>query len=267
MTKQIFLSCAGFTIKVVFKDHDDFFGKDLFIQNLENKLKGFVLTKRRAKIDATVIFKYRNNYDIFWDKKNKKQYLNYLTELDSNIIETYYHISDQQFRILLRFIIQKLLTKNRGVMIHCSAIKKNNNAYIFLGKSGSGKSTISQLLKRHSSVLADDIAIIRKNSKGEYLLYQTPFIESNMNFAKNHNPSFLKQINVLKKSTIHKKINITDYGTRLSILIKQIFTEENDAKEQITSVMNLASDFNSMYYLYFSLEKPDQLWKLIYEKN
>lgn len=56
----------------------------------------------------------------------------------------------------------------RILLLHASAVSVDNGAAIFLGPSGTGKSTISQLFGKHARVLADDCLFIVSLSNTHY---------------------------------------------------------------------------------------------------
>lgn len=63
-------------------------------------------------------------------------------------------------------------------LMHASAIMNNGTAYLFLGRSGTGKSTHSNLWLQHipgSELLNDDHPIIRIDAKGEAIVYGSPW--------------------------------------------------------------------------------------------
>src|SRR5258708_4434951 len=114
-----------------------------------------------------------------------------------------------KFEIMLSNILYKLLTKKRGFGIHASAIEINRKSSIFLGKSGAGKSTISQLLSPKFRLLADDLIFIRKN-QGSFFTYQTPFMERNTMIVKSPYPTLLSDVFFLHKSRSTKFVEITN---------------------------------------------------------
>lgn len=64
------------------------------------------------------------------------------------------------------------------LLVHASAIINDGKCYIFLGRSGTGKSTHSKLWLEHitgSQLLNDDHPIIRVNARGEAIAYGSPW--------------------------------------------------------------------------------------------
>ena len=62
--------------------------------------------------------------------------------------------------------------------MHASVIEKNGKAYLFLGKSGTGKSTHSSLWLKHiegTTLMNDDNPIIRIEKNGEVMCYGSPW--------------------------------------------------------------------------------------------
>jgi len=62
-----------------------------------------------------------------------------------------------------------------GMILHSSCVTKQNNAYLFLGKSGAGKSTIAELAGEYGSykIIADDLILIR-NINNDFYAFSIP---------------------------------------------------------------------------------------------
>jgi hypothetical protein len=66
-----------------------------------------------------------------------------------------------------------LLFKENAVIFHAAAIVREERVYIFLGHSGSGKSTVSEL-SDDCAVLSDDMTVVRRVN-GSYRVFPSPF--------------------------------------------------------------------------------------------
>lgn len=107
----------------------------------------------------------------------EKQVLNLWTSINSNIV----FISGAMIPRLIRFALwigYGLKTSSfNTVLIHCSCIIYQNRAVLFLGESGTGKSTHTQLWREHidgSHLLNDDSPIIRVED-GKIWVYGSPW--------------------------------------------------------------------------------------------
>lgn len=112
--------------------------------------------------------------------------------------EIFFPDSFRHFRYLSFTIKNSLagmfLSKNRG-MIHASGVVIGNKAYLFVGKSGEGKSTAAKLAG--GKILADDRSIFRIVGRKVYI-YCSPFPEANP-FPKQNSRYELGAIFLLKK--------------------------------------------------------------------
>jgi hypothetical protein len=73
----------------------------------------------------------------------------------------------------LMFVLSHQLISHGGLLLHGAAVQKDDNAVLFLGASGAGKSTITNLC-RPDVCFSDDCVIIRK--KGDRIhAYRSPF--------------------------------------------------------------------------------------------
>jgi hypothetical protein len=85
-----------------------------------------------------------------------------LTDLDKVLIQ-------------LRLLISFLTVNAGGLPLHCSAVYKNTKALLFLGHSGSGKTTIARIMKnRNWNLLNDEYNLLLPHGES-YRVYSTPF--------------------------------------------------------------------------------------------
>ena len=91
---------------------------------------------------------------------------------------------------VLRIVHTLLLAKEGGFLLHGASAIRNGKAFLFSGKSGAGKTTISRLAPKDVVLLTDEISYIRKENAGpstraealarddgreSYVAYGTPF--------------------------------------------------------------------------------------------
>lgn len=74
---------------------------------------------------------------------------------------------------LLRILLTAVLLPRRGFLLHAASVVRDGRAYIFVGRSGAGKSTVASLSPA-GSVLTDEISLIRY-SEGCWQAFGTPF--------------------------------------------------------------------------------------------
>lgn len=74
---------------------------------------------------------------------------------------------------LLRMFLSWALLPEQGFLLHAATVVQRGRAYVFFGRSGAGKSTVSRLSPR-GSVLTDEISLL-KCVGGEWRAFGTPF--------------------------------------------------------------------------------------------
>lgn len=252
------MSIAGYILKITFSK------SDLFVDNREFKKMifryngGFIVNKKPKKID----------YELNFSRTNKMYILNKAKEVDiclynkmnNHKMTTYYHISHLQFVFILRHIINQLI-KNDGFVLHCSANLVKQNAYVFLGKSGAGKSTISSLLSSKFAILADDMGIIKKEGE-KYFFYQGPFLERNY-ASKSPKGFILKKAFFIHKSKSNR-ISKIEGNTFIKKLLSQIWIEdESHEKRTIKNTLEFVSSHTHFYSLHFSKTRASSLSNLL----
>lgn len=248
-----FLNIAGFNIKINFESTEWKFALKLKENEINKFWKGFISIKP-GKIDFTINFIERSYLEVIYKKKEKKQFMSLYEEKNNKEINTFYQISIFQFQVILRLIINRLLTNN-GFILHGSASNINGRAFLFTGNNGAGKSTTMKLLKSYYPALADDTVIIKKENN-DYYLYQTPFIEKEWWVKKNSQKLPLGKVYFLKKESFFKEEIIKEKGLLFEKIIKQFWTEEDEFISRKTKLIyKFTHNFNNFYYLYFAKNK------------
>jgi hypothetical protein len=74
---------------------------------------------------------------------------------------------------VLRVLLTRLLLPSPGFLLHAATVVQEGKAYVFMGRSGAGKSTVASLSPR-GSVLTDEISLLRR-SEGTWHAHGTPF--------------------------------------------------------------------------------------------
>lgn len=254
--KPVYVNIAGCIIKIVFVPFEQ---KEKYTrENIIQRLVSF-LCKPNEKPDYEIQFHGGFSYPIF-TSTSKISYIGYLKRKSSKVIVTYYHISYEQFLLIVRDICQEYLASHEGCLLHGSAIGFHKSALLFIGRSGSGKSTIVKLLKNEFTPLIDDMMIIRKE-KQNFFLYQTPFVERNKYPIKKEKFQ-IGGYSVLIKSTQ----NLLKQTEKLpeESFENQLFTTPADVFQQLNLMKKLSQQLPA-FRLYFSLSLRDEISKKIRE--
>lgn len=258
----IFLTTAGFTIGLrLYKTEWPYYLERMFRERILWYYKGFLKENTSEHVDFWIDISPADYFDIL-SEKNNNVFIGLYKKLNKTRFLTHYHVSDIQFQIILRRALQLLLAKEHGFIFHMSASKVDGNAYVFMGKSGAGKSTVMEQLTIKYQVLADDMGIIRKEN-GRYYFYQTPFLEKIFWITKSALPIPLGKIFFLKKANYYRAKKVIKDEQIIKNLLHQIFTEKKEAKRQIRDVLQLAATFPNVFLLSFSLQNPKILAKTV----
>lgn len=159
----------------------------------------------------------------------------------------------------LYFVYSLHLIEKDGFLIHACSLIRNNNGYIFSGKSGAGKTTIAQL-STDSQLLSDEISLIKKID-GKFFMYGTPFF-GDLRIPGENVKSTIKGIYFHKKSKENQVKNLSPSRTLEQLLTNVVFFAQ--VPDLTTKLFELCSDFTENipgYELYF-LPEPS-FWEVI----
>jgi hypothetical protein len=147
----------------------------------------------------------------------------------------------------IKIILILLILKKGGLVLHCSAVYKNNVGYIFCGVSGSGKTTIAKRLYEYKYViLNDEINAVMPEQNNNYIIYPLPFSRHENFKYINNDSALLKKIFIFnldktKKKNFNKKLMLLNNvflppmsDIYLNMILKNIYKlEENIPIEYI----------------------------------
>jgi len=131
---------------------------------------------------------------------------------------------------LYRNICMQLPTKGR-MLLHCSVLGYEDNAYAFLGKSGTGKSTHTRLWLKYlpsAKVINGDKPIL-EYKEGEFIVYGTPWMGKE-HWGENTKAP-LKGLCFLEQAKTNeiRRLSCSEAASRLFLQILLPHDEENAA--------------------------------------
>ncbi|PJC82317.1 hypothetical protein CO007_00130 [Candidatus Roizmanbacteria bacterium CG_4_8_14_3_um_filter_36_10] len=259
MNNSIFLRIAGFDFKVNFIQTEKSYSREQFKQKFIDKYFGFI--KKTVKDNPDFTIDIINTLDVETIYKKKKRAFFMLTFLlkGENTVQTFYHVSLVQLSMILNKVLQVLLIKNKGFLMHASAVAIGSSmAFIFTGPSGAGKSTIMKLLNSRYKPLADDSVIIKKEND-KYYLYQTPMIEKVSWIKKNDKKYKIAKICFLKKEKNFFINRVDDKSYILPKLVEQLFAGKQKSKNEYLGIMRFVKEFDQFHILSFAKNKENLL--------
>lgn len=139
---------------------------------------------------------------------------------------------------ILRVICDKL-TDYDGFFLHSSTLMYKDNAYVFIGESGTGKSTHARLwreyLKDEVRMINDDKPIIRKKDD-LYYIYGTPYmgkhnIGNNISFP-------IKAVFLLEQSKDNKLEKLDAVKATTALLHQTIIPNQKESMEKLLTMFN-----------------------------
>jgi len=243
------IKIADFNFKISFDKTPWTALRDKTETEFKHHFSRFITTNKFIKLDCHIRYIHRQFTELLSNKK-KDQFYTYLFSKKANgDISTSYQNGTLHLLLIIKIILQDLLSKNKGFLLHCSAAKINNKAFLFVGGEGAGKSTIVKLLIKEYQPLTDDIAIIKKTNQ-KYCLFQSPFIESNQ-YEKSNKKFTISKIFFLKKSNTNFIEEINKKYTINKLFQKQILFIEKNIGLQIPLIKDFISN-HKFFVMHFT---------------
>ncbi len=260
---NIYIKIAEFIFEISFGQSEPPFNLDKhYYKKISEYYKDFICKEFSGKVDFQIHLITNLEMEGFVRKKKKETFIKLYEYKSKYKINTYYHLSEEQFYLVIRQGLQVLLKDGKGFIMHGSASVINDKASIFLGESGAGKSTIMTILSKSFQPVADDSFIIRKVNN-IYMVYSTPLIEKNYWISKSYQGYQINKVFFLKKGMFHYTKPLKNKETIINKFIKQIYTNRDDFEKQMKTLLILINKKNIFFELQFSLNNNNDLIKLM----
>lgn len=129
--------------------------------------------------------------------------------------------SSTAYENYLRMITTYALIKQGGSLMHSAAMVLKGKAYLFIGRSNAGKTTISHLaLAFGAQILSDDANVIQKLNDSSYWVDAVPFAgELGQQAVRVGGPYPLAGIFVLEKSDHNEVVQLSESQKIASLLV------------------------------------------------
>lgn len=137
-------------------ENDHFFTDSAFLFGRNRVLYDLILENKKRLKDDFLIVNFRDLFFLIMDTKTSKATYYYSSILDHKYTAKY-------FRLAIKALLFFLAGRNSSFLLHCSALSIKDKGFLFVGKSGQGKSTIARLILdnvKSSRLVSDDMVFI-----------------------------------------------------------------------------------------------------------
>lgn len=262
-----YLLTAGYTIKLIFEPEEHVFFKRKLLEDIWEVWGkgGFLETdKNTKKRDSDFELKFKsgaNKVGVF--KKGGKDYLLTFDRPGKKRIDTYYHVSLAAISLILKEIVGELIKKGGFILHTSSVLDENGNLFVFMAKSGGGKTTAADVLCKNKGFVkfSDDNLFIRK-LKGKWIYFSPAVIEKGRlpkkGRAKRAKLFFVKKSKKAKVNKLKNERNL------LKRVLEQVWLKEEEMENDILkNAMKFVSE-NDFYNLTTSLNSKE-MKRVVYE--
>ncbi|WP_456408251.1 hypothetical protein [Thiolapillus sp.] len=127
-------------------------------------------------------------------------------------------VSNSAFENIFRVIVSYKLLARGGMILHSAGLAQDGKAWLFIGRSGAGKSTIAKLGEEAGmTILSDDMNAVIPHD-GTYLTEQLPFAGEHGQTALTKGKFSVQAIHYLQKSALNQ-LEETPAANRLAELM------------------------------------------------
>ncbi|MEA2060002.1 MAG: hypothetical protein U9P10_05690 [Thermodesulfobacteriota bacterium] len=153
------------------------------------------------------------------------------------------------------YLLANILSYRQGFLLHANGLAFNDRGILLIGKSGAGKTTLSNMLRQSGfSLVADDRVVLQKIESKYYLIGSWCH---GSNVAVTNKKVLLEKIFFLKKSQKNKIITETSTHERLKQFSSSIVRPFGDQEKwkNILNNMEKIVKHHFFYSIYFNLSK------------
>lgn len=255
---ELSVSIGGVSIIFIFHKTEWMIKKIILWNAIKKHLNGFISIKNKHQITINVV----EIKGVPLVKKSHKHYGLYFRFISNAEYEIYYHTGIIEIIQLLQLVLIQYL-KGQGFLLHSSGIIVRNQAVLFMGDSGAGKTTTLEMTRKKYIPIADDSIIIKKEND-QFSCYQTPAFDKVNWISRTSNRYELGKIFFIYKnqSFLIEKLSALDF---FPLLTRSLWIKEVIDKKTAKLCINLSKRFHESYSL--KLKRKDGKILINYFEN
>jgi hypothetical protein len=163
---------------------------------------------------------------------------------------------------ILRIATAFIAVDKGGFLLHSAAIQSGQEAFVFAGMSGAGKSTVAKVSMEQKRVLTDEMTLVERREDGTYAVWGTPFWGELQMSVNETCP--LRALLILDKADANAVVDIP-FGERITRFMKIIMFFGKD-KETFDKIINATTAFMEAVPVKRLNFMPEySLWEVIHE--
>lgn len=165
-------------------------------------------------------------------------------------------VNSRFFLKMLASLFEKIISENH-VVLHGSSCEKNGKVFVFLGRKGSGKSTlVFHLIENGYNYISDDLIII---DNGKIIPFPLPvFLKDNNYYPINHTHNWEKVENFVYKTNkcLNRVLNIDYvYLINYNLKVKNDINEVSNSSLKFSKIINNVKHYNDISDVIYYLKK------------
>jgi hypothetical protein len=168
---KVLVNCSDYDLAVMMRNRYHEFQSnsesevDLYaeVEWVGKRRQSSMLDNTKVTFQDGILFFMAPGYRGYIDEKRGEGKLQLSTALPAEDIDYY-----------IRVVFALLARTKDGILLHAAGIIRNDNAYLFFGHSGSGKTTVCRVSSANHTILNDDLILLLPEGTS-WRAFGTPF--------------------------------------------------------------------------------------------
>ncbi|MEM7117498.1 MAG: hypothetical protein AAF614_34010 [Chloroflexota bacterium] len=208
--------------------------------------------------NSTIEMVRGNGYAI-WDRRN---HCCHIRQSEADFQPDIKH-PEYLFGSIVRIMLSYLLLEQNGCLIHSTGLIRNGQGYLFVGKSGAGKSTVARISAPTTKILSDDLTLTQYRD-GEMSVFGTPFWGDFKGDNVNNFGAPLQGIYFLRQADKNDVTQLAVGPAMRQLLGSVMYFGQEDRKTAV-QILNIVKNLCTSIPCYTLDFVPDNsFWKLIH---